>query len=249
MHRIYANLLNEVQKLWLQRRTKLFLVLTAFIPIVTAIVLTAFQSSTSFSIGLGSDFPLLMLGLFTSVFLPLFIFMAAADSFSGEEEAGTLKIVLVRPIARSKIFASKILAIAVAIVVYLTTLWLMSTFTGLFLGGGEWFSGLIDSVKAYLATGVSMMAVALVAVAIAQWVKSSTTTLVLTIFIYAIAKLLPFLFPQADHWSVFAYTDWYTLWIGSTAAWGTLINGFLFLLSSSMLLYTLGWYRFEQKQF
>ncbi|MFM1651609.1 ABC transporter permease [Brevibacillus sp. B_LB10_24] len=246
MHSLYANVLNETHKLFRQKRTKLALLLTVLAPVLSAVLLDSFHSNTG--IFFGRDFTLLMLGLFSTVFLPLFLFMTAADSFAGEVAARTLKNVLVQPIARSKIFASKVIAITVFTAALLAIVWLVSLLAGLVFVGGITWRGLADSLTAYPAAFVSMTAVGMAAVFVAQWFRSGVGAFALCVFLYIAAKLLPFIFPQMAAWSIFSYTDWHMLWIGNAASFGRLFNAFVFLLSSCIITYTAGWYLFEKKQ-
>jgi ABC-2 type transport system permease protein len=249
MHSLRANWLNEMEKLWVRRRTKGFLLLTILIPVLSGLGLSQLQSHTGIAAGLGSDLPMLMLGLFTTLFLPLFLFMTVVDSFTGEAAARTFKLVLVRPIARSKVFASKVLALAVYTAIHLGIVWLISVLVQLFLNRSGWFNGMAESALAYTAAWVPMIAVALVAVLIAQGFNNSAGALGLIMVIYISAKLLPFLIPTAAVWSVFSYTDWHTLWIGGGASAGKLFNTFAILLSYIMMAYMGSLMIFERKQF
>lgn len=248
MYSLYANWLNEMEKLWVRRRTKGFLLLAFLVPALTPLLLVLLQGNTRFYSGLGADFPMLMLGLFMTIFLPLFLFMTAVDLFSGETANGTVKLVLVRPIVRSKVFASKVMTMAVCITGCLGTIWLGSVMGGLLMQNDNLWSTLFESVKAYAAAFVPMLAISLVVVFIAVCFNNSAVALVLSIFIYATAKLLPFIFPSFAVWSVFSYTDWYTLWAGNGVDGSKLLNTFALLLSYCIIAYTSSLLLFDRKQ-
>ncbi|WP_028611390.1 ABC transporter permease [Paenibacillus harenae] len=249
MFSLTANWLNEMEKLWVQRRTKGFLLLTVLIPALSALALALLQINTGIGAGLGSDLPIMMLGLFTTLFLPLFLMMTAVELFTGETSARTLKLVLVRPITRAKIFASKVLALAAYIAVHLAAVWAASVAGSLLLNRVDGSGSIVDSMIAYAVAFVPMIAIGLIAVFIAGRFTSSAGALGLMIFIFVAAKLLPFIFPEAAVWSVFSYTDWHTLWIGSGASPGRLINSFFILVSYSMMAYTGSLLLFERKSF
>src|SRR4051794_30382829 len=107
MHSLTANVINETEKQFLKKKSVFFLILSVLFPIAGAALIANFQDKFGIASITASDYPILILGLFTSFVLPLFIFIAAADSFAGEASANTLKIVLVRPISRFKIYLSK----------------------------------------------------------------------------------------------------------------------------------------------
>jgi ABC-2 type transport system permease protein len=248
MHSLYANVWNETEKLWILRRTKGFLLLTVLLPVISAILLAVLQNNTGVAGELGSNLPMLMLSLFTISLLPLLLFMTATDSFTGEVAARTLKLILVRPITRAKVFASKVLAIAVFIAIHLGVLWIASVLSGSFIPGGDIIGGLTDSIAAYTASFLPMIAIGLIAALIAQCFNNSTGAMGLIIFIYAAAKLIPLFFPQVSVWSVFSFTDWYVLWVGNGASISKLLNSFVLLLAYCIMAYTAGLIIFDRKQ-
>lgn len=247
LHTLVAGALNETVKLYGQTKTKLTLALTVLVPVLAAVLLGRLEAGVG--IALGRDFPLLMLSLFTAVWLPLFLFMASAESFSGEYAARTIKLVLLRPISRAKAFAAKVLALLGYLAVLLAVVWLVSSAAGLILDAGLTLSGFADSVKAYAAAFVAMSTVGVASSFVAQWLRSGVGTLALCVFLYVAAKLLPFVFPEAAAWSFPTYTDWHTLWVGDAAGAGRLLQIFVLLLASGMISYTAGWYLFEKKSF
>ncbi|MEF3307078.1 ABC transporter permease [Paenibacillus sp. GYB003] len=244
---LYANAHNETIKLLAQTKTKLAVALTALVPVAAALLLGRLRTG----IGLGPlrDFPQLMLDLFATALLPLFLFMAAAESFSGEYADRTIKLVLLRPISRAKAFASKVAALLLYAAALLAVVWLVSTAAALVLDGGAALAGLPDSIVAYAAAFVAMAAIGTAAAFVAQWLRSGVGTLALCVVLYAGAKLLPFFFPEAAAWSFVTYADWHSLWVGGAVASGKLLQIFVFLLASCMISYTAGWYLFEKKAF
>ncbi|WP_269432508.1 ABC transporter permease [Gordoniibacillus kamchatkensis] len=237
-----------MEKLWKRRRTKGSLLLTLLVPAAAAMLLSALQTNAGVLGSLGSSLPLMMLSLFTFAPLPVVLFMAAADSFSGEAAARTIKLVLVRPIARTKVFASKVLAIAVYVAVLLAALWIASVISGLFVPKANVAGSLLESAIAYTAAFVPMMAVGLMAVFVAQCFSNTTGAMTLSLLIYAAAKLLPFVLPQVSVWSVFSYTDWHVLWIGNAVSAVKLLSSFFLLLAYCIMAYTAGWIVFDRKQ-
>lgn len=248
MNSLYANVLNETEKLWKRRRTKGFLLLTILIPVISVIIFLFLQNNTGGILGLGNNLPMLMLRLFTFALLPLFLFMSSSESFSGEVAARTLKLGLIRPITRTKVFASKVVAIAVYIAVFLGGLMISSVISGWLVPGGDMMSGLLDVIKAYMAAFVPMLAIGLISVFIAQFFNNSNGAMALIILIYAVAKILPFIFPQISVWSIFSYTNWYVLWIGNGTSLAKLTNTFVLLISYCIMAYSAGSILFEKKQ-
>ena len=247
---LLANTVNECHKMWTRRRTKGFLLLTLIMPTIAALGLAFMQDRLAAAAGLlGHNLPLIMLSLYTFAILPLFAAMSAANSFAGETAARTLKLALLRPIARGKVYASKVLAIAAGIVAQLAALWVVSTLAAwLADGSGAAAGAWPDNLQAYAAASLPMIAIGLVAVLIAQCFRQSTGALALFILLYAAARLLPFALPQLAVWSVFSYTNWHAMWVGGGAAAGKLANTSVLLLAYCIMAYTAGWMLFERKQ-
>ncbi|MBW7459578.1 hypothetical protein K0U00_36525, partial [Paenibacillus sepulcri] len=82
MHSLTAGIINELEKWWLQRKTKWFLLFLVLIPVLAAWLVARVQGNAGISAIVGNDFPLIMLGILTTVLLPLYLFMCAADSFT-----------------------------------------------------------------------------------------------------------------------------------------------------------------------
>ncbi|PYI53868.1 ABC transporter permease [Paenibacillus flagellatus] len=243
----YAGTYNETAKLLLQTKTRLAIALSALVPVLAALLLASLESRAGLS--LGRDLPQLMLGLFTAVWLPLFVFMAAAESFSGEYAARTIKLALLQPVTRASLFASKVAALLLYTAGLLAVVWVASAAAGLAFDSRTTIAGLPDSLQTYAAAFVAMASLCAFAAFVAQWLRSGVGTLAVCVALYVAAKLLPFVFPEASVWSFFAYTDWHTLWLGGGVSAGKLLQAFAFLLSGSIISYMAGWYMFETKSF
>ncbi|MFJ5714527.1 ABC transporter permease [Neobacillus sp. NPDC093127] len=241
---IIANIINETEKLWKHNRTKGFLLLAILLPVISAIILLFLHNN----LGLGSNLPMLMLRLFTFSLLPLFLFMSASESFSGEVASNTLKLGLVRPITRAKVFSSKVAAINIFLAILLGVLMITTIISGWLVPGGNITSGFLDIITAYAAAFFPLMAIGFVSVFIAQFFNKSSGAFVTMILIYTAAKFVPFIFPALSVWSIFSYTNWYVLWIGNGAPFATLANSFILMLSYCIMAYSAGVILFEEKQ-
>lgn len=247
MNSLLANTLNEIQKIFLKKKTIAFLVVTSLIPIGAVASFVMFQNKLGIFAVNSTGFPVLMLELFTTLLLPLFIFSTAAEQFAGEVGEKTLKITLTRPITRLNVFASKILSTGIFIVINLGLIYLISTLAGLSLEGGKVLTGVLQGLTAYLTAVVPMTFLCIEAAFVAQFFKSSSGALTTCVFVYLAAKIIPILSPVISKVNPFSYTDWYMMWLGSTVGVGRLLNTFLLILSYSLILFALGYYLFDKK--
>jgi ABC-2 type transport system permease protein len=248
MHNLYANVWNETLKIALKKKTWFFMAMTLMIPIGAGLLFANFQSGLGISAVSSGDFPIVMLGLFTGIFLPLFIFMGAADQFSGELGDRTLKILLTRPISRFKVFASKQISLGLSIVVYLFLAMIGSVGSALFLSGDVSVFAIGDWLLAYGSAFLPLAALSIAAVFIAQFFSSVSSALTVTVLLYIGAKVSSFFFPQVSTYSPTAYLDWHMLWIGSPMASNQVGSVFMFLIACSILFFTAGYYLFDKKE-
>ncbi|MEK0315816.1 ABC transporter permease [Cohnella sp. 56] len=248
MNSLYANFLNEIERLSRRRKTQGFALLTVLLPVLAAWALTAMPDGSAVQSALAGNLPMLLLQPFALALLPLFLFMTAADLFAGEVAAGTLKLTLLRPITRAKVYASKALALAFYAAVLLAALWIAAAASGVLIAGGEAGQGLAGSLKAYAVTLLPMIAAGWLATLVSLSVGSVGGALALMLLIYAAAKLLPFILPQAAVWSAFSYTDWQVLWAGDGAPAGSLLRASGVLIAYCIMAYTAGVVLLERKK-
>ncbi len=120
----------ELVKLFGRRRTWLAIVLLNLLPTVVAGVLAwtriaprpgqgpAFLSAV---IANGSLFAIAALAIVLPLFLPIAVAVVAGDSIAGEAQAGTLRYLLVRPVGRTRLLVSKLVAVSAFVLVAVLT--------------------------------------------------------------------------------------------------------------------------------
>ncbi|MEH7255416.1 ABC transporter permease subunit, partial [Neobacillus niacini] len=104
-----ANSLNEMEKLLVKKVTKLFLFSAVLIPLLTKLLVNNLFITDWMALP-AENINFLLLDLFVTILLPIFVFIAATDLFTGDGERGTL--FQVRPISRIELFLSKLIAIS-----------------------------------------------------------------------------------------------------------------------------------------
>jgi ABC-2 type transport system permease protein len=250
MNSLTANFINETQKMLLKSKVWACFIISAIIPVGVALLIALLHNKAGVLAVGPAGFPIFILGLFTSTLLPLFIFMWTADIFAGEVGDRSLKVVMVRPISRFKIYLSKIMALGLSTVLLLAVILIFTLISSILLGGNghEYLSGVSGGLIAYTAAIVPMLSLAIAASFIAQFLKSSSGALTTSIFVYIAARLLPVVLPSVSKVSLFSYTNWHEMWLGSLAAPEKLLYAFLVMLSSCIILFTLGYYLFDTKE-
>jgi ABC-2 type transport system permease protein len=218
----------------------------AIISFLSAYFMSAIQAKLVFISMTSISFPLLILSIFTNVFLPLFIFMTASELFSGEIADKTLKLVLTMPISRIKIYISKILAIAIYIVINLFVLLLISIISSLCLNIN--LVNIPQIFLGYLLDIIPALILAIFTAFIVQFFKSSRVSLVSSILIFIGIKVLSLLSSGFDNNIFTSYLNWYSLWFTNGPNFlrtGTIT---LLMLSYGIIFFTAGYYMFDKKE-
>lgn len=249
MHSLKATVMNEAVKIASRKKTVFFLVLTAVIPAAAALLASRFQNGFGVSAISAADLPILVLNIVTTFLVPLLIFMSAADMFAGEIGDKTVRIALIRPVARWKVFAAKQITLLFYIGIYLLEAFAASVIAACFLADrGGLLPELPHALAAYALAILPMMTLGIAAVFVSQWFKNGSGALAVCILLYAGAKLIAFVFPQLNLYSPTAYTDWHMLWIGGTVAAGKIFSIFVFLIACCIISFTAGYYVFDKKE-
>ena len=247
MNNIKANIINEVQKLFLKRKITALLVITAVICFLAAFFISSIQEKLVFIAIDSISFPLMTLTIFTNIFLPLFIFMSVAELFSGELGDRSLKLVLIRPISRLKVFISKNIAIAIYIIINLLVLFIVSTLSSMLLDGQSSFT-IPHIVFAYFIDIVPAVVLALFASFIAQFFKSSSGAIITCILCFIGIKALSLFIPGLNNMVFTSYLNWYSIWSIGQFNFLRTINILFMVLSYGAIFFTAGYYFFDKKE-
>ncbi|MGV8984420.1 ABC transporter permease subunit, partial [Clostridium sp.] len=221
--------------------------ITAIICFLSAFFISSIQQKLVFVAIDSVSFPLMTLSIFTNIFLPLFIFMTVAELFSGEVGDKSLKLVLMRPISRLKIFFSKNIAIAIYIIINLAVVFIVSMLSSMLLNG-ESNINIPHIMFAYFIDVIPAVVLALLASLIAQFFKSSSGAIITCILCLIGIKVLS-LFVSGLNNAVFtSYLNWYSIWtVGQFSVLST-VNILFMVLSYGVIFFTAGYYFFDKKE-
>lgn len=134
----------ELRKLLLRPRVWLSIALLCAVPALVAALLAvsdlapppgqggAFLSAV---LDNGSLYPAAALAMVLPVFLPLAVAVYAGDAIAGEAATGTLRYLLVRPVARPRLLSAKLVALGVYVVLAVVVVVVCSLVVGVALFG------------------------------------------------------------------------------------------------------------------
>lgn len=245
MKAIKAGVRNEIVKLLSRKKYQVFLVLTGLFSLAIGLL----GGFTKGMIGLSStNTPLAVLSLATGFILPLMIAMATADLFTAEQENGSIKAVLTRPVSRISILTSKVLAI----VLYTLLVLLVSLVTSLgysIMFNGLGISNIAEVLLAYAVSIVPMLPITLFAVTVSQLCKNSSSTVMLSVFGYIVIVVASIVLPSLSPMLFTSYTGWYKLFIGAGMPIANILNVLALLVAYTLIFFAVSSWAFEKKEY
>jgi ABC-2 type transport system permease protein len=236
--------LNEIQKLLAKKVTKLLLLSAVIIPVLTKLLVNNLFLTDWMAMP-AENINFTLLDLFVTIFIPLYIFIASTDLFTGEGERGTL--LQVRPISRMELFVSKLSAIGILTLLVLLVEWLSVMISSAFFDNTLEFSTIAVSLGAFIVSWFPIIVISAFAVLLALVIRSSVIAISSMIVLYLLMMFIPYVLPASLYLLPSTYLDWYMQWLGDVSfRW--IIQTVTYLFSSFTLFFSIGYYMFNRKE-
>lgn len=245
MQMIKAGIKNEIIKLFNLKKYKVLLLLLCVFSISGNILKAIARGSIIISF---INSPYIILTILTQFIFPLIIAMAAADLFTAEQEKGTIKALITRPVGRINIFISKVLTIVLYIILSLLTCLVISTISNIIFNGIESIN-IMEMFISYALSIIPMIPIILFAVMVSQLCKSSSSTVMMFVLSYIIIVAAATVIPSINPMVFTLYTSWYKLFIGATMPVGKILNVFSLLASYTLIFFSASSWFFEKKEY
>ncbi|NJD03397.1 MAG: ABC transporter permease [Ruminiclostridium sp.] len=250
MEAFKAALLNEIEKLLRKKKLVAIFAISLVLIVLGQLIVLAVRSQLGLRSASGLNFATLSLSVFANTILPLYTALIAIDMFTGEYSHNTMKIALVCPISRFKLFSAKIAVIAAFIPVNLLIVMILSTVTGLVFATAtptlQEFAGVLAS---YLVTVLPVLVLAIITVFTANILNSSTAALFLVIISFIAFKALGYVFYQYSSLFATSMLDWYKLWIADRFPLMKILRMFFIMTGYAIMFFMAGYHIFEKRDF
>lgn len=237
--------INEIFKISRKKKIKAALIFSLLTVIAAAIAGKLFNNFAGINITGSTDFSIMVLAFLSYTFFPLFCTFICIDMFSGEFADDTIKLTLTGPASRFKVFAGKILAIASFIIVNLIFVMIISLVASLFINKN--IPSLFKIFAAYIMQFFPVFIFCLMIVLISNITKGTSGTFMLSIIIFLVFIGAGLAFPHLKALLFTSFFDWYRLILGSYINYGKLLRMFLIMLGYGIMLFSAGYYLFENK--
>lgn len=245
MNAIRIGIINESTKIFKRSKYKIFLICIGIFSIGLGLISNYTQGLVNVSL---SNLPLNILSILTTVLIPLIIFMAVADLFAAEQENGTIKAIITRPISRQEILISKMISILIYVISILTIAFILGSIMGTVFGRTQ----VIDIPEIFMAYVVSILPIIpiiFLSILISQLSKSSSSSVMLSVLIYIIITLGGIIFPQISSMLFISYTNWYKLFIGAQMPMKSIVMIMGLLMGYSLVFFSGSYALFEKKEY
>ena len=208
-----AAFINEVLKIYKKKKVIVAVSISLFAIVMGQLMVSVVNTGFGLRAVSGTQFPIVVLSLFSRTILPFFTALVVIDTFSGEYSHNTMKITLTRPVSRLKLYTAKIGAVAFFVLMNLMIVMLLSMLVGIIFNADSLtVEGIFRVILAYIVTLLPVMAFALIMVFLTNVLKSGTTVFFLSIIMFIAFNGIAFFFPRYSSLFITSMFDWYSLW-------------------------------------
>lgn len=240
--------INEIEKIFKRKKIVVAIILSVVVIIFGQLIVSGVGLGLGIRMTNSSDFPVVVLSFFAGFILPLFTVMVTIDVFAGEYNANTMKLSLLRPISRFKLFSAKITAIAFFALFNLFVFLILSSIFGLIFNASYYtvFS-VLRLLLAYIVTILPIMCFVLVTVILCHSLKNGTGIFFLLVLIYIVFNVISAFVPQISSLLITYDLSWYNLFLINQIPLLKILRVFLILSGYIIMLFSAGYYMFEKK--
>ncbi|TDG00381.1 ABC transporter permease [Paenibacillus piri] len=252
MSSLYRHVQNEQMKIYSRTRTWVMLGI-----LVLAIVMMALMMKYAMDVSLNHAFPFLSLSTNLTWLVFIFSVIIAGDSVASEFTWGTIKLLLIRPVTRSKILAAKYISVFLFLLTLLLVLFIASYFVGLLFFG---LSGTVNEpdaftnvLRAYGLKWVDLLMSVTLAFMISAAFRSSSLAIGLSILLMFTANSVVFILVAFKYnWAkflLFANTDLSPYFLGGNPPIAGMTLGFsvTVLIVYWIIFYGVAWLLFTKR--
>lgn len=248
MQTFKATYLNEMDKMYRKKKLIVLVLLTLLAITVGQLAVSGVRLQFGVRASGSGQFPILVLSVLINTLLPLFTVLMSIDIFSGEFSSNTMKVSLLRPVSRLKLFSAKIAAIATFIMASLILVMVLSVLTGvIFNASGISMLFIGKVILAYIVSVLPVLVFTLMIVILANIFKSGTSVFFLSVLIFLGFKVLSIIYPGLSNLLIVPSFGWYNLFLTQQVNVVKILNQFCIMVGYGIILFTVGFYLFDNK--
>ncbi|TVY07366.1 ABC transporter permease [Paenibacillus cremeus] len=238
----------EAVKLLKKKKIIFAAVLSILAVVIGQIAVTVIKHGLGLRVVGSTEFPIVVLSIFSYSILPLFAVFVAIDMFNGEFSSNTMKITLLRPVSRLGVFSAKVANIALFIFANLLFVMLLSLLVGLIFNpaSASWL-GVLHVILSYVSTFLPVFVFTLLVVLLSNGIQSGLAVFFLSVILFAGFTFLGIFFSSYSSFFITSMFDWYTLWIAESVNVLKIVRQIMIMLGCGIMFFTAGYYLFDRK--
>ena len=249
METFKVTFINEIERMYKKKKAVVIIIISLVVIVLGQLLITGIRSGFGLRGASSTEFPVLVLSVFVNTVLPLFTALVSIDIFAGEFSHNTMKIALLKPVTRFKLFTAKVCAVAFFVLANLLLVMILSTLTGLiFNSSSATVVGFLRIIISYLVTMIPVMVLAMMIILLSNILRSSAAIFFLVIVLFLLSKALGFIFPQYSSLLITTMLDWYNLWNVAAIPVAKILRQLLIMLGYGIMFFTAGYYLFDKKE-
>lgn len=240
---------NEIERLFKKKKAFITAIVSILAIILGQLVVIGLRFGTGSRAADRAEFPLVVLSIYINAILPFFTALVAIDMFTGEFSQNTMKIALLRPISRLKLFLSKFSALAFFVFINLFLVMALSTLAGMFFNPGTMtIAELLRILTAYMVSVFPILTIVLIIIFLGNLFKKGATAFWVSIILFVAMKALEIYNNYYKIMFITSILGWYSHWTGNEIRIDVLLREFLMMLACSLMAFSAGFYLFDKKE-
>jgi len=248
MSKIFENFKGELFKLVARKKYLVLMIIGMLICAVPPLIMSLISSLARTNVRI-SDVAMMNSTLLIDILLPIIIFMAVTDLFCSEFRNNNIKITLMRPISRFKVYLSKTLAVFCLVAINLGAFWVASSLLEFLFNASGAMPFIAVSLAAFAVNLVPLFVLILMAALINQITNGSSLAMFLCIAVYAALQYASLFIGWANGIFFVQYMQWDRILIGTMLPFGALLSRITLVLGYGITFFVGGFYLFNRKEF
>ena len=246
MNNFMAAYIDELIKMSKKKKITAALILSISVIVVAAVLICTLSSFMGMNLTGRSEFSLTVLPVMVNAVIPLFIVFAAIDMFCSEYSAGTIKITLLNPVSRVKIYTAKLASLMTFAAAMLVFSMVASFIVGVLIRHTDF--AVFKILASYAVSLFPLLVIAALASLIANITKGSGSSFMLCLIVYIAVKVFELLNPQLASFFFTSGMSIYVLLNAPLISFAKLMRMILIDLGFAVMLFAAGYALFENKE-
>lgn len=240
--------INEIERMLKRKKAVVVIILSLVIIAILQLINFGVQKGIGIRAVNAMTFPLWSLDTIIPVILPLFTTLVVIDAFASEFNNNTLKISLLKPVTRIKLFVAKIAASVGFVAFVLVSVLIFSYITGFIFNAPTFDIGdILRVILSYIMTLIPFTVLSLFVAMLCHYIKSPVGLFFLCAFLYiGLGILSPFL-PEIRNLFFTFNLNWYSLFTTNPLDWSRIFVVTAQFIGFGAMCFALGFSAFEKQ--